>query len=422
MVGEIIQSYLVGLGFDVDDQSLAKFNKGLETAAKRVTAVAVAVTGMAAGLVAAFSKTSEGFEDLGYQLHIIAPLINKAIVLRQEMIMSYQRAGVNIRQVIVDSIKLNMSIAKTKLAFEAIYKSVASKFFGVIQKQSDDLRKKLYANMPKIIAILTKFVQVIFQAFGIVARLGERAWAILTRVFDVFKDLDQATNGWSTTILAVVAAWEAFNLSFLASPLGLILALGAAILLLWDDFKTFKEGGVSLINWGSDFTKMIVGLVTIVGSVVAAFYAWQIATKAVSAAMAALEGIGAILSGEFVIAAAPIWAIVAALTALIAALTLADNKWKIFGGGLSGTVSDIGGGLLNKLGGGVGTQSPLGSNGPQGGTTNVNAMLQTSVNVQGSPNAAATGAAVLGGQKNAQADFIRNLVPKIGPGSPPVGQ
>lgn len=40
-----------------------------------------------------------------------------------------------------------------------------------------------------------------------------------------------------------------FKLAFLATPIGIILALGAALALLWDDWRVWKEGGKSLIDW-----------------------------------------------------------------------------------------------------------------------------------------------------------------------------
>lgn len=39
------------------------------------------------------------------------------------------------------------------------------------------------------------------------------------------------------------------RLAFLASPIGIVLALVAAIGLLWDDYRTWKNGGKSLIDW-----------------------------------------------------------------------------------------------------------------------------------------------------------------------------
>ncbi|NUG01108.1 phage tail tape measure protein [Acinetobacter oleivorans] len=40
-----------------------------------------------------------------------------------------------------------------------------------------------------------------------------------------------------------------FRLAFLASPIGIILTLGAALALLYDDYKTWREGGKSLFDW-----------------------------------------------------------------------------------------------------------------------------------------------------------------------------
>lgn len=43
---------------------------------------------------------------------------------------------------------------------------------------------------------------------------------------------------------------RAMSLAFLMSPIGLVVALAAAIGLLWDDYQTWKNGGDSLIDWG----------------------------------------------------------------------------------------------------------------------------------------------------------------------------
>lgn len=44
--------------------------------------------------------------------------------------------------------------------------------------------------------------------------------------------------------------FRALNLAMLASPIGIVLALAAAIGLLYDDYQTWKNGGKSLIDWG----------------------------------------------------------------------------------------------------------------------------------------------------------------------------
>lgn len=44
-------------------------------------------------------------------------------------------------------------------------------------------------------------------------------------------------------------AMKLLNLTFLFSPIGIVLAFAAAIALLYDDYKVWKEGGKSLVNW-----------------------------------------------------------------------------------------------------------------------------------------------------------------------------
>jgi len=399
--GEVIKSFLVGLGFDVDESSLAAFNKGIQGAALRVTALYGAVNAFAGSMLYAFSKISESFEELGYQYHIIAPAINKAIVLRQELLKAYSSAGINIRKVIVDSIKLNMSLAKTKFAMEAIYKSVGSKFFGLLQKQSDTFRKKLYENMPYIINALTHLVGGVFKAFEAVTRLGGRVWDILSKVLDFFIYLDKATDGWSTVILGVIAAWKLLNLSFLATPLGAIIAIGVALLGLYDDYKTFKEGGTSLFDWGpvvpiiENIESILSGIVKLVKDLAsgAEFHSILDDVEAIGRAFMNID-------------------------------TAIDNIVRKLGGGVIGKILDFrdsidqkvsgffGGSNNNSfLGGGapLANTQPLGSNSSNNTSNSTIANMQTSINISGSPNADATGRATAAQQTGVNRDFIRNL-------------
>lgn len=54
-----------------------------------------------------------------------------------------------------------------------------------------------------------------------------------------------------------------FRLAFLASPIGIILALGAVLALLYDDYKTWREGGKSLFDW----SKWTNGIDTIINKI-----------------------------------------------------------------------------------------------------------------------------------------------------------
>lgn len=447
---ETIKSFLVGLGFGVDDASLSKFNKAIASATLKVTALYGSVQATATGIAYGISKISESFEQMGYEYRLIAPAFNKFLLIRSEIYKAYGAAGVNISKVVQQSVLLNLSLTKTKIAFEAIYKSVGAKFFPLLTKQSDIFREKLYKNMPKIQAMLERFVFFVFKAFDATVILGERVWSILTRIYDFFVMLHKATDGWSTVILAAIAAWKLLNLSFLATPLGILLSLGIALVALWDDFKTFVEGGQSLINWGSDMTKTIVGLVTAISGAIAIFYAWQVAVAAWSAVtaiastvLAAFDGGVGTLLALAAIAATPIWLIVAAFTALVAALTLVDAKWKIFGGHLSGFFSGIGGRVLDFFAGshvqnGVqnaagffsqpNVQANLGAGPPGAGgvnpvsnnSLNQNSSIQnikqsTQINVTSSADAQSVGKHVSSEQGRVNSDMARNFADPTAP-------
>lgn len=249
MTGEIIKSFLVGLGFDVDDASLAKFNKSIASASLRVAALFGTIQTASAGIFYSTSKISEGFEEIGYSLRLVAPAVNKFLILRNAMLDAYRRAGIDLTQVVKQSILFNYSLAKTKFALEAIYKSVAAKFFPILTKQLDIFRQKIFANMPKIQAQLETFTKFLFRAFDATIIFGARVWSILGRAYDFFKLLDTATNGWSTKILAVVAAWDILNLSFIATPLGAIITGIITLIALYDDFKVWQSGGDAYFNW-----------------------------------------------------------------------------------------------------------------------------------------------------------------------------
>lgn len=410
MSPDLIKSFLVGLGFTVDNASYAKFNESIKTATKRVLALYAASKAMAAGVFLGISKVAQGFEQLGYQFRIIAPSINRELMLRRELLKAYAQAGVNIGQAIQQSIRFNVSLAKTKFALTALYQSVAAKFFPVLTRNMDIFRKQIYANMPRIQDALEKFVKFVFKAFEATWILGQRVWSILQRIYDFFVMLDKATNGWSSIILGVVAAWKFLNLAFLSTPLGRIIAGFIALLALWDDFKTFKEGGQSLIDWGSNATKTIVGLVSVVAGL-------AVAIKAVSAAIKIFKGV--MIAVNAVMALNPIFLIVAAVTALIAGLGVLIFKWenvkKAFSGGLGAIGDKVLGALGNidltkMIGGALGVQNsaPLGT-GPSNNVSNQNVSQQTQINVQGSVDAQATAKAISNEQTRVNFDLVRNL-------------
>lgn len=417
-MNETIKSFLVGLGFGVDEASLSKFNRAIASATLKVAALYGAIKVTSAGIVYGLSEISQGFEKMGYEYKIIAPAINKALILRREMLRAYSAAGVNLVKVIQSSVKLNLSLEKTKYAFQAVYRSVASRFFDTLTRQSDLFRSKIYANMPKIQHVLEQMIKFIFKMLEATTALGLRLWSILTRVYDFFVKLDNATAGWSTIVLGVIAAWKLLNLGFLATPLGMLITGFTALIALWDDFKTFREGGESLINWGSETTKIMVGLAGAILAVSAAIIgvvtAYNLITNATKIWTAAQWLLNIALNAN------PIGLVVIAITALLGLITALDAKWQLFGGHVTGFFSDLGGRIMDFVGGpnvasnlqggpGGVPRTNLGANAAASNQTNQHVQQQTNINVIGSADANAVGKTVAGEQGKVNFDMTRNL-------------
>jgi hypothetical protein len=408
MTGEVIKSFLVGLGFEIDEAGLAKFNKAITSATVKVTALSTAVVAAAGGIANRILSISNSFEDLGYQFHIIAPMINKTLVMRNEMIKAFQATGMNMTQVIRNSVKLNMSIEKTKFILEAIYKSVGSRFFTLMTKQSDQFRAAIYKNLPKIQDGLEKFIKFIFKALEAVTQLGSRIWEILTKVYDFFVMLDEKTNGWSTIILAVIAAWKLLNLEFLATPLGMLIAGLVAIIALWDDFKVWKEGGKSLFNW-RPFLPVIDAVKTALDGVWAVFN--RLGELIAHVALALVQLFHADFKGFF-------QSIKDGFSSLLNVFTSLWNVLKqLLGvGGAIGTwaqgllTSKLGNGIMGFLENPLGRPqaAPVGAN-VHSQTANMHVNQQTSINVVGAADSQSTGRAVASQQGRVNRDLVDNM-------------
>ncbi|EPB4501049.1 lytic transglycosylase domain-containing protein [Yersinia enterocolitica] len=114
----------------------------------------------------------------------------------------------------------------------------------------DALRKQLLDNWPKIEAVLMKVIKGILWAGDTVTRVLWRTGQAVGDVINWFKKLDPITQKLIMLFGGLLVAWRLLNTAFLTSPIGIVLSLGAALFALYDDYKTWKEGGESLIDWG----------------------------------------------------------------------------------------------------------------------------------------------------------------------------
>lgn len=336
--------------------------------------------------------------------------------------------------------EMQQEIAKWKMLFSKAFESVAVKlmpqFRARIKQITDgmiEFRRKVMDNLPKAIEAIMPIIRVIMRVAEAVVQMVKRVAQGAAVIIGWFFKLNDATNGWIGYILMAAAAWKYLNLSFLATPLGKLLALATVIALLIDDFLTFREGGESLIDWSTGWGQalaVLVGIITGVGAAIlavkAATMAWTTAVAAWNAIQVVANGIMAaariaVLAFNLVMYANPIGLVVAAIAALIAAGALLIANWdtvkqwfsSFFDWLVQGfnKIAEWGGKVAGVFGFGGGAPasapSPQAQAAMNGGGQNVN--QQTQIVVQGSADPAATARAVSGEQNRVNADMARNM-------------
>ena len=115
--------------------------------------------------------------------------------------------------------------------------------------QIDKLRKKIIENFPKIEVTITKVIKGILWLGEIVGRVAFRIVDGVGDIIEWWGKLDAETKTLIEVIGGLVVAMRILNSTFWMSPIGLITGLIVALGLLWEDYKTWKEGGNSLIDW-----------------------------------------------------------------------------------------------------------------------------------------------------------------------------
>ncbi len=121
---------------------------------------------------------------------------------------------------------------------------------GGLAGSLESFRKNILLNFPKIegtiTAVLKKALSLADSIMTLVYR-GVQGVGDLMRWWD---RLDDKTKGLIKVLGGLLLAWRMLNSAFLTSPIGMVTALIAALVALYDDYQVWKEGGDSLINWG----------------------------------------------------------------------------------------------------------------------------------------------------------------------------
>ncbi|PJR63518.1 transglycosylase SLT domain-containing protein [Raoultella sp. T31] len=126
---------------------------------------------------------------------------------------------------------------------------IGSNLAGGLAGAIDNLRRQILDNFPKIERTINAVVKGILWMGEAVGRVVYRLIQAAGDIRDWWKGLDEDSQKLIGTLGGMLLIWRLLNAAMLASPITWVLALAGALLLLYDDYKTWKEGGKSLIDW-----------------------------------------------------------------------------------------------------------------------------------------------------------------------------
>ena len=127
---------------------------------------------------------------------------------------------------------------------------IGANLAGGLAGSIDNLRKQFLDNFPKIEDVITRGVKGLLWLAEVIGRVVYRLMQAGGDIMEWWGKLDKGTKQLIETFGALLIAWRVLNSAFLASPIGLVTSLGIALFALYDDYKTWKECGKSLIDWG----------------------------------------------------------------------------------------------------------------------------------------------------------------------------
>lgn len=161
----------------------------------------------------------------------------------------YRSMGVNQEEAAKAGTWFMRQLRETGAVLQVLRDRVAISLMRGVGGDIARLREIIEQNADRIshaMDLAAKFVLLLGTAL---AQLFARGSEILTSVYDWFSRLDGGTKQWIETIGALLVAWRLLSTGIMATPIGRVIALGVAILGLYDDYKVWKAGGVSLIDW-----------------------------------------------------------------------------------------------------------------------------------------------------------------------------
>ena len=143
------------------------------------------------------SEKTAILSKLGIDSSLIGTLTGDVGELRDEFNLLYKSIGVNSEEASKSSAQFIDSITRLKFVFDTLKDSIALQFVPKLRNGIDSLRKLMVENSKKIVETITPILESLLDltdAFFILTRRFLQGGA---KLIEIFKQLDESTNGWA---------------------------------------------------------------------------------------------------------------------------------------------------------------------------------------------------------------------------------
>ncbi|WP_053014323.1 MULTISPECIES: hypothetical protein [Xenorhabdus] len=139
--------------------------------------------------------------------------------------------------------------SRFRLVIKSAKEKVGGELARILTPSLEKFTKLILDNWPTIEKVIMSVVDAIMAMADILGQLVFRGAKGIQDLIGWWGRLDDESKTLIKTFGLVAAAWWALNKGFLTSPIGIIIALLAAMFLLYDDYQGWKEDKNSFIDW-----------------------------------------------------------------------------------------------------------------------------------------------------------------------------
>lgn len=161
-----------------------------------------------------------------------------------------RQTGVDIEGATKNSNAFMTTLRNVGAVFEVIRIAATDALQRSIGPQLEGFRRWLVSHSKEIAALIGGIGLGFVELAKIIGSTAKAAFDMGRDAVAAYQSMDDGSKTALTAVGLLLAGWLALNAGILASPVGAVAALAAAIVGLYEDYKTWLGGGQSVINWG----------------------------------------------------------------------------------------------------------------------------------------------------------------------------